>query len=445
MARCGWLPMPADVLSRGGVAALVLSLGLLATSCGGGGSNDSIKIAFVTECQSSLQDQEASVAGAELPFLRRGAKLRGSLPSNGVTEATVSGKRVQLLLGCETYPDFATLLGTLRQLVENEHAKIVVGPNEPGEGLVVKFYARQHPAITFSTTSPEQSTTLKSPAPNLFRFAPDGAQSSAGLGAYAYHTLKWRSAVTVGEDDPAGWPEVAGFVAEFCSLGGHIVKRVWAPTLTNHFAPSVKKIPSHGVDGIVFPSDLFSVRSFTTALERRYPRYPLLVNMDPYSLQNGPLTGRMRGLVGVSNWPLASTADSRRFAARSKRFFPGGPKADFLAYDEMEPVLEALNHVHGDLSHREGPFQKALARLHFRAPNGPTTLDARHQAIAPMYLGRVEKVHGKLVVRQIDVVPNVEQTFGGYFSPKTHRPGRTQPACKRRKPPAWVSSVPATK
>src|SRR5262249_48292929 len=147
---------------------------------------------------------------------------------------------------------------------------IVVGPNDVPEGLVVKEYASEHPETTFSTTSGEQSTTLKGPASNLFRFAPDAAQASAGLGAYAYRDLGWRNAVTVGEDDPAGWSEVAGFVAEFCSLGGNVVKGVWTPRF-DKFRPVVARIPPHGVDGVVLPSDLQSFSSFQTALTLRYP------------------------------------------------------------------------------------------------------------------------------------------------------------------------------
>ena len=153
----------------------------------------------------------------------------------------------------------------------------------------------------------------------------------------------------------------------------------------------------------------------------------------------------MRGLVGVSTWPFAPTAASRRFEAASARWFGHGNHADFPSYDAMEPLLEALRLVHGDLSHGERPFQRALERLTFHAPNGTTTLDARRQAIVPNYLGQVQKRHGKLVVHQVAVIPNVEQTFGGYFSRKTPPPGRQQPTCRRRKPPAWVSSVPATR
>ena len=169
--------MLADVLSRVQLVALLLTLGLLATSCGGGSSNGPIKIALVTDCTTSfVQFRQPVIAGAELAFLKRGAKLRGAEPSDGVTDVTVGGRRVQLLLPCETYGDFRTLLGTLGQVVENDGAQIVVGPSYQGEGLVLTEYARRHLGITFSTGSGEQSTTLKTPVPNLFRFAPDAAQ-----------------------------------------------------------------------------------------------------------------------------------------------------------------------------------------------------------------------------------------------------------------------------
>ena len=150
--------------------------------------------------------------------------------------------------------------------------------------------------------------------------------------------------------------------------------------------------------------------------------------------------------VGASTLPWAHTAASRRFATASNLHFGDPNEADVYTYDEMEPVLEALKKVHGDLSHGEKRFQNALAQLRFRAPNGTTTLDERHQAIAPIYLARVEKdVHGKLFVHQFRVVRNVEQTFGGYFSPTTLPPSRRLPACKRRKPPPWASSTPTTR
>lgn len=449
--------MPADARPRAGLVELALALVLVAAGCGGGDSrSNTIKIAFVTDCASTFSGGGSSfMAGAELPFLRRGSRLRGSEPSQGVTDAIVAGKHVQLLLDCETYGEFTTLAEAVRRAVEDDHADIVVEPNAVDEGLVVKQYARSHPEITFSMASGEQSTTLKSPLPNVFRFTVDAAQAQAGLGAYAYRTRGWRNVVTISEDDPYGWDEEAGFAAEFCSLGGHIVKRIWPSGFQPDFAREVKKIPAKGVDGVVFPSDDFDLRSFMAALAKRYRRFRnrLLVNADPSNLAagqglseafRGSLKNRMLGIVGVSPWPLAGTPRSRRYAARAAAAFPG-VGTDFYSYDAMEPVLQALKRVHGDLSRREQRFQHALARLTFQAPNGRTTLDGRHQAVAPTYLGRVGKDwHGQLLMRQIAVVPKVEQTYGGYFSSASPPPGR-HPVCKRRTPPPWVNSVPATR
>src|SRR5215475_9003239 len=121
MARSGWLRLPAEVASRAGLA-LALALGLAATGCGGGGGSDHpIKIAFLTDCSTSLaQYRPQWLAGAELPFLSRGAKLRVPDAADGVTEATVAERRVRLLLPCESYGEFGTLLGTLRRVVEND-------------------------------------------------------------------------------------------------------------------------------------------------------------------------------------------------------------------------------------------------------------------------------------------------------------------------------------
>ena len=103
----------------------------------------------------------------------------------------------------------------------------MIGPLTGDEGLALQDYARRHPQIAFVNGS--SSAQQLDPAPNFYSFLYDGAQWMAGVGAYAYHTLGWRTAVTVANSDTFDWAQAAGFDAEFCSLGGTIVKRIWIP------------------------------------------------------------------------------------------------------------------------------------------------------------------------------------------------------------------------
>jgi hypothetical protein len=109
-------------------------------------------------------------------------------------------------------------------------------------------------------------------------------------------------------------------------------------------------------------------------------------------------------------------------------------------YDSVEPVVEALERVHGDTSQGERRLMLALAHLDFQSPEGLRPLDSKHQAIGVSYLGKMARGPlGKLYVRQIATVRNVEQTFGGYFS-ATRVPSHAL-ACVHGNPPPWARSA----
>src|SRR6266545_2937789 len=110
-------------------------------------------------------------------------------------------------------------------------------------------YAKQHPTKTFVDGSAgAQDTTLKVRAPNFFRFNGDGAQWNAGLGDLAYNKLKWRTAAVVADDYSFAWTSAAGFIAEFCAVGGKISKRVFPPLNTTDYSSYAQQMPTN-VDG----------------------------------------------------------------------------------------------------------------------------------------------------------------------------------------------------
>ena len=340
---------------------------------------------------------------------------------------------MRLVIDCAETLNPGSALSQLRWLVEERHVGAVVGPTTEVDPIVAR-YARAHPGVVFMLASYDQSSTLGYAAPNLYRFELDAAQWSAGLAAYAYHHLGWRRVTTLGEGDPAGWSEAAGFNAEFCSLGGR-VQRLWAGGPETQLAHWASKVSARS-DGVFLAPAFAYTSGFVKAWGRRHDLARQLV--VGWSAAN-PNNSRLRGVIAVSSAPWANIPAYRRYlTAFSAAFRHQDAGTGLTYYDEVEPVLEALEQVHGDTSNRERALQAALAHLHYNSPEGPIHLDERNQAVGPAYLGRI----GDGTIHQIAVVPDVEQTFGGYFTPHSTPPGPDSPACVKRTPPRWA--VPPT-
>jgi branched-chain amino acid transport system substrate-binding protein len=192
------LPLP--------LAAVVFA----AASCGSSGTR-SIKIGVLSDCEGIFGSAgDPSYAGAELPLIRRGARLQGSKPAAGLSEVEVAGRKVRLVLGCGD-DSAEKALAEARRLVEDAGADILIGPLQIAESFAVHDYARKRPGTTFlDGTAAGQALTLHDPLPNLFRFSSDGAQFVAGLGTYAYKQLGWRKAITVATDEGFEYTQVAG-------------------------------------------------------------------------------------------------------------------------------------------------------------------------------------------------------------------------------------------
>ncbi len=416
-----------------GVACLVVLVALVSASCAGA-SRATIHIGLTSTCRGTVSTfYEESVAGAELPFIERGARPLGARPSDGITSISIAGKRIDLVLGCSFAGSDVTALGELRRLVEQRGAKVLVAAPAltDGDARLVAAYAHDEPGITFFGGDP------RSPTSNMFRFNPDSPQAAAGLGAYAYHVLGWRTAATIGEDDSFGWPIVAGFVAEFCALGGTVVKRVWTPFDESTWAPLVRRLPP-GIDGVALMAGLQGTGGFFAAYRKLQPDLPRHVVMSAYPLAIG---GRApAGVVAAGYLPLDSNTSSwRRYVHEFRAAFPqyaglAGGSTDIYDYDHVEAVLRALQAARGDLSDGERRFRSALERLRLPTPVGTVRLDRDHRVVGPNFLMRVR---GRLDAPVIKTIPGVDVTLGGTLSATTP-PTRTQPVCRAGHVPPWA-------
>ena len=426
-------------------SAILLALAV-STALGCAGSSDPIRIGVLADCQGPFRGvQDAQLSGAELPFLRRGARLAGKAPVDGVTRVEVGGRGVELVQGCVETGEHTVFIEEARRLVEREHVDAVIG----GASVVAREVARLYPEVPFmSAFWDEQEVTLRHPAPNLYRFTPDNAQLVAGLGAYAYRTLRWRRAAVLAPDQPWGWQPVAGFVAEFCALGGTIVTRAYLdperpdPGATER---ATAKSPD-GVAAFVVDYDGSTAVLHDLIARLREPAQQLILwapSTEDAALRSS-LGSKLDG-VASSSWLAAGppTAALRGYLAEYRRSFPalaGVARQSMVIsyYDASEALLTAIEHVGGDLSDGRSRLRRELSRMRVQLPDGVVHLDRNRQAVRDMSIVRfVVGAQGKRAsLETVGTMHDVEQTYGGLLS-AAPPPSKASQPCRKATPPPW--------
>jgi branched-chain amino acid transport system substrate-binding protein len=452
----------------------LLALALVGVGCGGddqegggpaqdGGAQEggTIKVAFLSDCEGAFGSFfEPTISGAHLALIRyAGAKPAGEKPSDGIEGAKIAGKNVEIVgYGCADDTADKAIEET-RRLMEQEDADVMIGPLSGDEGIAVANYAKEHPDKTFvNGISGAQDTTLKVQAPNFFRFHPDGAQWSAGLGDYAYNELGWKTAAIIGDDYSFPYTSLAGFVAEFCAIGGQVTKRVWAPLGEEDYSSYIAQIPDN-VDGLYVGIGGSGLISFIKQYEQQKGRVDterMLGNVfwdDPLVLKE---VGK--SLVGGATSAMtaadANTQEVEKYIEDLRKAYGdeianAGPSVfTYGYYLDMVGLIKGLEAVNGDVSD-QSKLQEALAQVTLsgdEAPWGDVELDENRQAISDVYLKKIVKDatgDGTPDVQTVSRVPDVDQTFNGVFTPETRAPDRSNPKCKKGPTPPWVGNAEA--
>jgi branched-chain amino acid transport system substrate-binding protein len=413
-----------------------------------------IKLAILSDCEGAFASfYEPDIGGALLPLVQRGATPKSGKPSDGVDGATIAGRPIEIVgYGCANDTADKAIEET-RRLVEQLGAEILIGPLSGDEGIAVANYAKEHPEVTFlNGTSGAQDTTLKVQAPNFFRFNSDGAQWSAGLGDYAYNTLGWKTAAIIGDDYSFPYTSLAGFVAEFCALGGDVQSRVWPALGETDYSSFIQQIPQD-VDGVMVGIGGAGLITFMKQYEQARGKIDgkkFMGNVfwpDPVVLKE--IGAQLEG--GVAAGPTAGDSSDPKAVAYAKAIdetFPEikGTAPSVFTYNytnAMEAFATALESVNGDLADNHAALREALATTELPdAAYGPIKLDQYRNAVTDNYVQQIVKTDDGYGVKTILKIPAVEQTFGGVFTPETPSPDRDNPECKKLDaPPPWVGNA----
>jgi branched-chain amino acid transport system substrate-binding protein len=428
-----------------------------ATAESGGG--EAIKVAVLSDCEGAFGSFfELTASGFNQALIdAAGAKPAGEKPSDGLDGATVAGKKIELVgYGCADGNADKAIEET-RRLMEQEDADILVGPLSGDEGIAVANYAKEHPDKTFiNGIAGAQDSTLKVQAPNFFRYHPDGAQWSAGLGDYAYNKLGWKKAAIIGDDYSFPYTSLAGFVAEYCAVGGDITKRVWAPLGEKDYSSYISQIPKD-VDGIYVGIGGSGLIAFIKQYKQQVGKVDtdrMMGNVfwdDPLVLKE---VGKdlIGGTTSAMTAADADTPEVKGYLDNLKTSYGdeiagGGPSVfTYGYYTAGRALVKGLEEVDGDISDQTA-LQDALAGVTLsgeEAPWGDVKLDDNHQAISDVYVKKIvadKSGDGVPDVQTFERIPEVDQTFGGAFSADTPPPDRQNPKCEKGSAPPWVGNA----
>ena len=423
----------------------VLLILVVSAALGCAGTADPIRIGVLADCQGPFRGfQDGQLSGAELPFLQRGARLAGKALTDGVTPIKVGGHDVELVQGCVESGEHTVFIEEARRLVEREQVDAIVG----GASVVAREVARLYPEVPFvSAFWDEQEVTLRKPASNLYRFTPDQPQMVAGLGAYAYRTLGWRRAAVLAPDQPWGWQPVAGFVAEFCALGGEVVTRSYRDPLQPDPGAAARAMAE---------SRTVSLRSSRVRRSDHGSRRPAPASSTtprdnsscgrraPTTRAAHELGGKLDGVASTSWLPAGPPSETlRESGALYHRSFPAIPaglrqSVVMSYYDSAQALLTAIEHVDGDVSDGRSRLREELARMRIQLPDGVVHLDANRQAVRDIPIVRfVADAKGAgASLQAVRTVHEVEQSYGGLLS-SAPPPSKASQPCRKATLPPW--------
>jgi len=417
-------------LALAGLAAAALAL-----PAGCGDDEEPLRVGVLVECTGILKAfDDATFAGAELPIKQR--------------DGRAGGRPVELVKGCVEIGSTTPLITETRRLIEDEGVDVVVGPVGETEGVLMTRIAARYPDVTFLLgASAAQETTLRDAQPNVFRFSADAAQAAAGLASYAYRDLGWRRAAVAFDYPASSWAATAGFVAEFCSLGGTVDSQ--GAFVATRADRALGRRLAREADGVFLTDGFYNAAEFLRSYGDHVERLPARLVLNGYWLsqprQLSPKGVDLTGVVVGGDIPFDSERPEwRRYIRSYGDAFPDLPKdsgGDLLVipyYLSMEALARALDTADGEIGPRGKTLRSALARVRFVGPTGPIRLDANRQAIVSVHLRRVSPQGDKVTTRPFRIIRQVDESYGGRFTPRTPVPSPFALDCRDGDRPPWA-------
>jgi branched-chain amino acid transport system substrate-binding protein len=261
----------------------------------------------------------------------------------------------------------------------------------------------------------------------------------------------------VADDYSFAWTSAAGFIAEFCAVGGKVTKRVFPPLNTTDYSSYAQQMPTN-VDGTFVAVGGAGLIPFLKAYEQAHGPIDgkkFIGNLfwgtpGQFEQLSTRVVGAYVGGAGTAGdlaTPAAKNYANNIIGKWFKTIPPFGAAAPQASstftygfYINTWGLIKGLQAVKGDISGGQKALQAAIKKTVLPTAYGTIHLDKYNQGVIPVYYAQLYTKGGKLAVKTVGYIPNVDQTFGGTFSASTPAPGRTSPKCVKRSLP-WIGKT----
>lgn len=361
-----------------GLMLVVVAVAVLAVACGGSSAPASTTTSVTYPVGSSSGEIKVGhiydATGAEA--------VVGGLFKQAIEyvfhNQTVGGRSVKLY-EADSKSTTEGAVEAARELVEQDHVDVLLGPTQTGQKAAVATYAAEKniPVVLYNVTPPGDMTS------NPWVLGCGGLNTQYGnvIADYMYKDLGYRSMSTLGPDDSSGHEFFDPVTNYFAALGGTVVQQQWAPGQTADWSPYLTNVQKADVlcawvggSGIPLLTAYYDTGT--------YKKIPIVGAFhggffDPWIPRNMFKAGSVaaaKALIGdmtVSAWnPDSTSPENTAYVAGFNKFGAwqaqdGGPAS---AVEAGQMVLKGLESVASNLS---GPsLRDAILKVDMVGPMG---------------------------------------------------------------------------
>ena len=328
----------------------------------------------------------------------------------------IAGRPVEVFTG-DTGGSPAVTRTKLQEMVERDKIHCMIGPLDTASALAVDDYIRSAELPTMSVAAADDMTQ-RHPNPWFVRGTSTSSQCSQPAADYCAKTLGWKRMGTIADDLAYGHEMCSGFLRVFEENGGKIVQKLWPPLTVPDYGTYIAQLKTD-LDGLFI--------GFAGSNGYRWVHQLTEYGLRDKVRMMGGMTAVDESLfkamgdeaVGLlsASWYSAAldTPTNRKFVEQMRKDYDVEPGFYAAATNTEASVFDAACQAVDGQVEDKAAFMKALRATDIKdTVRGPVKFDDLGDAIASVYIRRVDKVNGRLQNTVIHTYENVSQfwTYG---------------------------------